>query len=127
MAAATVVSTEGTAGVLYVASFNDSSKLFKYKLDDLSYLGTMPLYPVPAIGIQGLTYRDGTFFIGTGRQQNLGRIYTADTAGNTRLIYTSTLPGWHEGIAWRNNLLLWLVDRTSTGNSRVRYFRLPGF
>ena len=112
---------------LYVASFLDSSKLFKYDLDTLSFEETMTLSPAPPVGIQGLTYRDGTFFIAVGSAQNVGRIYTADRAtGRTRLIYTSTLLGWHEGIAWRGTNLLWLVDH-GISDSRVRYFKLPGF
>jgi hypothetical protein len=125
--------------VLYVASFNDSGHLFQYDLrgfdphnvnpDAPKHIGDLRLSPVPAVGIQGLTYRrdKDLFFIGTGRDPDVGRIYTAErTTGATRFVYISTLPGWHEGIAWRNNLLLWLVDHGSP-DSRVRYIRLPGF
>ena len=127
VAAATVAPDEAGIDRLYIASFNDSSRLFKYDLSTLKLLGEMELSPAPPVGIQGLTYRDDTFFLSTGRSRNLGRIYTADrSTGKTRLVYTSTLPGWHEGIAWRNKLLLWLIDHTSS-DSRVRYFRLPGF
>ncbi len=114
---------------LYVASFTDSSHLFVYDLDTLKHTGELSLEPHPSVGIQGLTYRKDKdmFFISIGRNADLGRIYTAErTTGATRLVYVSTLPGWHEGIAWRNNLLLWLVDH-GTADSRVRFFRLPGF
>jgi hypothetical protein len=126
VAAVTIAPDEAGVDALWVASYRDSSKLFKYDLATLSFVESMTLSPVPARGIQGLTYREGTFFISTGLNQNLGRIYTADRTGKTRLIFVSTLPGWHEGIAWRNNLLMWLVDH-GTGDSRVRYIRLPGF
>jgi len=129
VAAAAVAPNASGKDVLYVASFHDSSKLFMYDLETLKNVGTLELTPRPAVGVQGLTYRkdQDRFVIGIGRSADLGRIYTADrTTGSTRLIYTSTLPGWHEGIAWRNSLLLWLIDH-GAGDSRVRYFRLPGF
>jgi len=126
VAAITVAPDSDGKDVLYVASYRDSSKLFRYDLETLAYIDSMPLKPVPGSGIQGLTYRDGTFFLSTGLNQDLGRIYTADRSGNTRLIFTSTLAGWHEGIAWRNKLLLWLVDHPYVA-SKVRFFRLPGF
>lgn len=126
VAAVAVVSDEGTAGVLYVASYLDSSRLFKYDLEGLKYMGSLPLDPPPSVGIQGLTYHDGTFFIGIGRTSNLGRVYTADRSGHTRLIYTSTLPGIHEGFDFRGERLIWLIDHGAS-DSRVHSFRLPGF
>ncbi len=100
VAAATVAPDDNGIDRLYVASFRDSSRLFRYNLQTLEYIDSMPLSPVPEVGIQGLAYRKDKdmFFLAVGRIRNLGRIYAAPRAtGSTRLVYTSTLPGLARG------------------------------
>ena len=118
------VPDEGPNGVLYVASYYDGSQLFKYDLKDQTYLGSMPLSPALPAGIQALAYHNGRFYLGKGNSSSLGLVFVADRSGTTKLIYTSTIPGWHEGFDFLGENLIWLVDR-GFGNSRVWTLKLP--
>ncbi len=124
VAAIAAVPDEGANGVLYVASYYDSSRLFRYDLKTQEYLGDLPLFPVPATGFQALAYHNGRFYLGKGNSSGLGLVYVADRAGNTKLVYTSTLPGWHEGFAFLGEKLVWLIDR-GWNERRVWTFTLP--
>ena len=69
VAAATVAPDETGVDRLYVASFKDSSRLFRYNLQTLEYIDSVALSPAPAVGIQGLTYREDKdlFILAVGR------------------------------------------------------------
>lgn len=124
VSAVTVASDEATHGVLYVASFFDSTRLFRYDIDTLAYLGDFKLSPPPAPGVQALAYHDGRFYLGAGDRGGIGRVYVADKTGATRLVFTSTLHGWHEGFDFLNGQLIWLVDN-GFADARVWNFKLP--
>jgi hypothetical protein len=115
----------GGADALWVASYNDSSGLFEYDLDG-NYLGEKLLSPVPRAGIQGVTFHDSTFYLAVGPKSGIGYLYSASVEGSTTLLYTRVSSGYHEGIDFDGDRLLWLVDKSRTG-SRVQYMRLPAF
>ncbi|HEY5472308.1 MAG TPA: hypothetical protein VIK32_03855, partial [Candidatus Limnocylindrales bacterium] len=100
----------GSGPVLVVSSYWDSTRLYTYRMSDGASLGQLPLSPAPAAGIQGLTYHDGLFYICSDNTRPAGRLYTATPGGATRLIYTNPTPGYHEGLDFEGDRLLWLVD-----------------
>jgi len=112
--------------VLVVSSYLDSSRLFKYRLADGAYLGSLALQPVPHSGIQTVAFRDNMLYLGAGNQAGTGYLYAATTSGQTRLLYTRKGPGDHEGIDFDGQRLLWLVDRGALG-SHVLSLQLPAF
>jgi hypothetical protein len=126
VAGVAAVPTEGEHGVLYVASFYDSSRLFKYDLEDGSYLGELALSPMPRTGIQGIAYDGSRLYAAVGRTYGFGYIYSIASDGTTELEYARVSAGTHEGIAFDGPQLLWLIDRGVSG-SRVRYLSLPAF
>ena len=111
---------------LWVASYQDSTRLFEYDLGDGHFRGTRPLSPVPDAGIQGVAYHDGAMYISAGAHHGVGYLYSASAEGSTTLLYTRHSTGYHEGIDFDGGTLLWLIDRGSAG-SKVRYLRLPTF
>jgi hypothetical protein len=126
VASVTAVPGEGEHGVLYVASFLDSARLFKYDMDDGSYIGDFPLSPAPKAGIQGVAYDGTKLFAAAGRTYGLGYIYSVAMDGTTSLAYTRVSAGSHEGIEFDGGRLLWLIDRGASG-ARVRSLALPAF
>jgi hypothetical protein len=121
-----VVPGEGDHGVLYVASYLDSSHLFRYDVGDGSYLGQLDLSPVPRTGIQGIAYDGSQLYVAVGKTYGFGYIYAVAADGSTKLVYTRVSAGSHEGIEFDGGRLLWLIDRSTSG-SRVRSLALPAF
>ena len=126
VASIVAVPDQGEHGVLYVASFTDSSRLYKYDLKDYTYLGTLMLTPAPTTGIQGIAYNNGTLYLAVGRTYGIGYLYSVAENGATKLLYKRVSAGTHEGIAFDGKQLLWLVNRGMT-DSRVLYLDLPLF
>jgi hypothetical protein len=115
-----VVPEEGSNGVIYVTSYCDGSRLFKYDLATFAFVGTLPLSR-SINSIQGVTTHNGTFYISS----DAGAIFTADANGNVNLFYTTTLPGSHEGLDFSQNELRWLIDNGGT-NRCVHYISPTG-
>ncbi len=64
--------------LIYVSSYIDETKLWKYKLSDFSYIGTITLSQVLPT-IQGITYNSGYIYA----HEDVGHyIYKIDTVGN---------------------------------------------
>lgn len=111
--------------VLVISSYNDSTRLFKYSIDDGSYLGSIPLQPTPRAGIQGITFQNGRLYIGACRGFGTGYLYSATPDGHTKLLYTRQSPAYQEGLDTDGDDLLWLADRGT--DSRVNSLKLPDF
>jgi len=61
VSAVTIVTNVGPHGVVFVSNFCDESKLYKFDLSDLSFLGTLALdQSIPKL--QGVAYRDGLIY-----------------------------------------------------------------
>lgn len=112
-------------GILWVSSFCDGSKLWKYDLSDLSYLGTLTLSPsVP--WIEGLTFNasDGFLFAASGGLASVdtsyeGLIWRIDPdTGAARPIYRrwidSTAGNEPEGLDFTQGRLYWLLVTATT-------------
>ena len=110
-----VVPDQGTNGIIYVTSYCDGSKIFKYDLATFAYLGNLPLRkPIP--WLQGIAYHDGMFYAPC----DIDGLYSIDQSGNVNLVYLSHLPGNHEGLDYSQNELRWLID-SGNGNKHVHY------
>jgi hypothetical protein len=83
VSALTIVTNQGPHGVIFVSNFCDESKLYKFDLSDLSFLGTLPL-DQPISQLQGIAYRNGLIFAANDVGPD-GEIYDIDpTNGHTR-------------------------------------------
>jgi len=116
---------DGNGPVLVVSSYFDSNKLFRYDLTDGTYLGTLPMSPAPALGIQGVASHDGMLYLGVSHGISAGRLYAVTPEGHTKLLYVRPVSGYHEGIDYDGENLLWLVDRVT--DSHVYSLKLPSF
>jgi hypothetical protein len=112
--------------VLVVSSYLDSTKLFKYGIEDGAYLGSLPLQPSPHIGLQAVTFHDGLLYLGVGKTYGTGYLYSATPSGQTKLLYTRQSPGDAEGLDFDGENLLWLIDRGVSG-SWIFSLKLPEF
>jgi hypothetical protein len=115
---------EGGGDALWIASFLDSSRLFRYDLDTLEYSGDMTITPEIDYGIQGLTFGDGRFYVATSPNSGAGKLYSVSTTGTARQVYTHIEPGFHEGLEYEDGKVLWLIDHSL---ARVRYLQFPSF
>lgn len=83
VSAVTIVPNLGKNGVVFVSNFCDESKLYKFDLSDLSFLGTLAL-DVPIPKLQGIAYRDGKIYAANDVGYD-GEIYDIDAqTGRTR-------------------------------------------
>ncbi|MDR3687714.1 MAG: hypothetical protein P4L93_12250 [Coriobacteriia bacterium] len=116
---------DGNGPVLVVSSYFDSTQLFKYRIADGTYLGTIPLHPAPPAGIQGVAFRDGVLYLNVCPGFKIGKLYSATTDGTTKLLYVRPTLAYHEGLDYDGENLLWLVDRVT--DSHVYSLKLPSF
>lgn len=106
VSAITVVPEHGNDGIIYITSYCNGSKIWKYDLIDFSYLGYISL-DTPLTFIQGIAYKNGYFYLA---QQN-GELFSADVNGSVFFIFKETTKGIHEGIDYSHDLLSWLIDK----------------
>jgi hypothetical protein len=100
-----VVPSDGPNGTIYVTSYCDGSKIWEYDLSTFALIGTLALnQSIPAI--QGITWANGLFYI----SQDYGNIYSLDYSGDVSLVYTSSIPGSHEGLKYVQGQIRWLID-----------------
>jgi outer membrane protein assembly factor BamB len=83
VSAVTIVTNMGAHGVVFVSNFCDESKLYKFDLADLSFLGTLQLdQSIPKL--QGIAYRNGLIYAANDVGYD-GEIYDIDVHnGHTR-------------------------------------------
>ena len=111
-----------TDGYLYVSSYSDGTKLWKYNRTTLAYVGSVTL-STSITSIQGVTWWNGAFWISSGADS---RIYRVERNGTVRgSVYGSTAGSDDfEGVSHTDEGLLVLVDVTgSPGNGVVRTLR----
>lgn len=115
-----VVPEQGSNGVIYVTSYCDGSRLFKYDLATFQFLGTLPLsQSIPYI--QGVTSHNGMLYISSDN----GYLCSCDPNGNVAVIYATAVPGNHEGLDFSQNEIRWLIDAGGT-NRCVHYISPAG-
>jgi hypothetical protein len=100
-----VAPADGANGIIYVTSYCDGSKIWEYDLSSFALLGTLPLSQnLPAI--QGITWAGQLFYIAL----DSGNIYSMDYSGHVSLVYSTSLPGSHEGLKYVQGQIRWLID-----------------
>lgn len=112
VAGVTIAPDEGANGVIYVASFINSSRLMRFDLKTFARLPDLRLSPTPRTGIQGITTMGGVLYAAVGPGGGLpGYLYQVAADGSTRPIFIERTKGVHEGIeADGKGDILWLVD-----------------
>jgi hypothetical protein len=123
VSAVTVVTNAGSEGVMFVSNFCDESKLYKFKLTDLSFAGTLPL-DQPVAKLQGLAFHNGTIYAVTDSGTN-GVVFGIDpTSGHTRELAFLTFPHGKEveGCLYDQNRLEVLVASHTNRFNYVYYF-----
>ena len=110
-----VAPSDGPGGMIYVASYCDGGKLFKYDLRTFEFAGVLPLSR-PLANLQGVAWHAGQFYAPV----DGGDIYTFDSDGRVRLLYHDTHIGSHEGLKYAGLGLRWLIDE-GPGKQRVHY------
>ena len=106
---------EGIDGIIYVTSYCDGSKLFKYDLVTFDYLGTLPLTQT-LNGLQGVAWHDGRFYV----PEDGGALYSFGVDGRVSLIYRDLHVGSHEGLKYFGNGIWWLIDE-GRGKQRIHF------
>jgi len=106
---------QGLGGVIYVTSYCDGSKIFKYDLQTFDYLGPLALSQ-PLSDLQGVAWHEGRFYL----PEDGGSIYTLGGDGHVSLIYHDSHSGSHEGLKYAGDGLRWLIDE-GPGKQRIHY------
>jgi hypothetical protein len=106
-------------GVLYVTSFNDGSKFFKYSPADGTYLGTRTLSSTIA-QLQGITFWRGAFWVNEDVNDSTIRV---EYDGTVRSKVWSTSGGSFEGIAHSDDSLLVFHDTSGSATGVVKRIR----
>jgi hypothetical protein len=109
---------DGRQGVIYVTSYCDGSKIFKYDLRTFQYLGSLAL-STPLSSLQGVAWHNGRFYA----PEDGGAIYTFAKDGQVSLIYRDSHSGSHEGLKYADGGLRWLIDE-GRGKQRIHYISM---
>lgn len=113
-----VVPSDGPNGTIYVTSYCDGSKIWEYDLSTFALIGTLALSR-PIVAIQGITWANGKFYIA----QDFGTIYSFDDSGQISPVYSSSIPGSHEGLKYVQGQIRWLID-SGAGHKFIYYISL---
>lgn len=106
------------AGIIYICSYVQSNKVFKYSLTDFSYLGYIQLTRDLTL-TQGITYRDGFLYIATDGTKEVIKIDMNGRILEGFRVQTST-GGGQEGVDFTGKNMLVLDENSGTGQSIVR-------
>jgi hypothetical protein len=123
VSALTIVTNMGPHGVVFVSNFCDESKLYKFDLADLSFVGTVVL-DVPISKLQGIAYHNGLIYAANDVGRD-GEIYDVDPkSGHTRKRAYVTYPHGKEveGCLFNGNTLEVLVASHTNRWNYVYYF-----
>jgi hypothetical protein len=123
VSALTVVTNAGPHGVVFVSNFCDESKLYKFDLSDLSFLGTLQL-DQPIAKLQGVAYHNGLIYAANDVGWD-GEIYDIDPgSGHTRKRAFVTYPHGKEveGCLFNGKTLEVMVASHTNRFNYVYYF-----
>jgi Concanavalin A-like lectin/glucanases superfamily/Domain of unknown function (DUF2341)/Putative peptidoglycan binding domain len=107
--------TAGTHGIIYVVSYCDGSKIWKYDLADGSFVGSISLSQ-DISQMQGITYKDGYFYISDDLNDSVWKVAFDGTVLNT--VVVMHISGSFEGVDYSGDHLLTLLDQ-GAGNQKV--------
>jgi hypothetical protein len=107
----------GTNGTLYIVSYCDGSKIWKYDLSAFAYLGSIVLSQ-SITSIQGITLRDSFFYISEGDSDSIWKVKEDGTVLGK--VYTGLSEA--EGIESFEDKLILLID---TGADEKLHFLEP--
>ena len=113
-----IAPSDGAGGVIYVSSYCDGSKLFKYDLRTFDDLGPFPLSQTLS-SLQGVACHDGRFYV----PEDGGAIYTFSGDGHVSRLYVDLHNGSHEGLKFVQDGLRWLIDE-GPGKQRIHFFSI---
>ncbi len=114
------IAVDQAAGVMYLSSYCDGFRIFKYDLSSRMYVGSLELSQnVPSI--QGLAFKNGWLYAASDSATKA--IFAIDVrSGQVERVLTVNFgPGAYEGIDYSQLELRWLVD-LGPGRQRVYYF-----
>jgi hypothetical protein len=103
-------------GLLYVASYADGSKLWKYNASTLEYVGSLTL-GASISKIQGVTFWRGAFFINS---DTLDETIRVEYDGTVSGMVFGESSGVYEGLGHSDGALLLLHDTTGSADGVVR-------
>ncbi|MGZ4816645.1 MAG: YncE family protein [Terriglobales bacterium] len=103
---------------LWVSSFCDSSQVWVYDLTTMLLKRTVPLQP-SLLHIQGIALGPDAFYL----SKQEGSIWRMSRTGQTEGVYSTNIPGSHEGLDYSQPHLAWLID--SGVGKRFIYFLGP--
>jgi len=106
---------EGLDGIIYVTSYCDGSKIFKYDLRTFDYLGTVPLMQSLSF-LQGVAWHNGRFYV----PEDGGSLYSFGIDGRVSLLYQDSHSGSHEGLKYVGTGFRWLIDE-GRGKQCIHY------
>lgn len=101
---------------LYVSSFGDGSKLWRYNASTLAYISALSLSTTIA-EIQGVTFWRGAFWVNSDSTDATIRV---ETSGTVRGRVWGITGGAYEGIGHSDDALLVLHDTTGSSDGVVR-------
>jgi len=113
-----VAPADGTNGIIYVTSYCDGSRIWEYDLSTFALIGTLPLSQ-PLLYLQGIALGNGKFYL----SQDSGNIYSLDYNGNVSLVFSTGIPGSHEGLKYVQGQIRWLIDG-GLGHKLIYYVNL---
>jgi len=106
-------------GILYITSFNDGSKFFKYSPSNGAYLGTLILSSTIA-QLQGITYWRGAFWVNEDVNDSTIRV---ERDGTVKYRVWGASGGTYEGLAHTDDSLLVFHDTTGSAAGVVKRIR----
>lgn len=113
-----IVAEHGNNGIIYISSYCNGSKIWKYDLYDFSYLGYISLSE-PLYSLQGITYKNNLFYL----TQHNGSLFTVDLNGMVSFLFREKTNAAHEGIDYSQDTLRWLIDEQIT-NRHIHFLIL---
>lgn len=113
------VAVDGPNNLLYTVSFCDGTKIWKYDLTTLAFIGTITL-STPIHQIQGVAFHNGQFFISDNTNHTVDVVDLDGTFEGP--IYHATVIGETEGIDYSQDTLRWQEE----GSGLVHYLMPTG-
>ncbi|MFP5228937.1 MAG: hypothetical protein ACLGXA_15065 [Acidobacteriota bacterium] len=111
------IAIDPDTGQAFVSSFCDAKNLYRFRLSDWSFIGTLPL-TIPVSSMQGVAWRDGFLYL-AGTDGALYGLYLED--GSMRLLMQSPLSGEFEGLDFHGSELRWLLNRSDVNHILYSY------
>jgi hypothetical protein len=115
------IAVDGTSGVMYVSSYCDGLRIFKYDLFSHTYIGSLELSQnVPLI--QGVAFKSGWLYAASDGLTKAIFAIDVQSGQVERVLTVNFGPGAYEGVDYSQAELRWLID-LGPGRQKVYYFK----